>query len=291
MPELPLSPNGRRYGWIRRPRRFRTLGVASIPRLSTVPPPPTDLHLEQYLGAVKDQGDLGACTAFAGSEDREAIAAQYEKKRVTLSPLFLYYLERQLDGTLKEGDCGSTGETSCEVLNQFGICAEQEDSYNPNDYQAPPTTQQLKDALTYKAGAYHSILALDDIKTCINSGYRTRIGMAVYESFENTGSDGLVPIPNTNSEQILGGHETLVWGYDDTIRIPGASMLGALRVRNSWGASWGLGGDYWLSYQLADPESVLQPDYKVQHLGGPWLANPITNASRIAPRNAFEVQE
>jgi C1A family cysteine protease len=222
------------------------------------------------MQATKDQGQEGSCTAHAGTEDREAIAAQYEGRIVKLSPQFLYYIERQLDGTLDQGDCGSTGETSCKAINQFGVCQESGDPYNVANLSVAPTAAQLQDALSFKAGAYHSLFTTQDVKLCINSGYRVRIGMDVYQSFEDIKSDGLMPIPNASKEQLLGGHEILIFAYDDTVKCPGAQAPGAVRVRNSWGTGWGLGGDFWMPYELLAVNSIVQPDLKIQHLGPAW---------------------
>lgn len=274
MPELPLSPHRRRYGWHREAIDHRAFGLASVPGLKAAPPPPVDLHLEQWMQPVKDQTTLGACTAFTGAADREAIAAQYEGKTVTLSPIFLYYIERMMDGTLKEGDCGSTGQTSCEALQKCGICPEINDPYEPAYFMRAPTPFQLNDAAAFKAGAYHSIFAIEDIKTCINSGYRVRVGMDVYESFEDTKSDGLVSVPDIGREKLLDGHEVLCWGYDDTVKCPHAEGPGAFRFRNSWGPGWGLKGDFWLPYELLSRDSIVSPDAKIQHLGPPWVPRP-----------------
>src|ERR1035437_574820 len=177
---LPLRSSGRRYGYLRVPRKASDYGMSSIPGLKFAPLPPSDRHLAQFMQAVKDQTTLGACTAFTGTEDREALAAQYENRKVVLSPLFLYRIERQLDGSLNNGDCGSSGQSSCVALQQFGDCLEPEAPYDPNNFEFTPTPIQLTDAVPYKAGAYHSIFTLQDMKTCIISGYRVRVGMNVY---------------------------------------------------------------------------------------------------------------
>jgi C1A family cysteine protease len=228
------------------------------------------MHLSMYMQGVKDQGQLGACTAFTGSEDLEALEAQYFNGKVILSPMFLYYIERQLNGTLAQGDCGSNGETSCQAIEQFGICLETEDAYSPSNFQVAPTAAQLQEAMSYRAGAWHTISNLQDLMTCINSGYRVRMGMDVYQSFEDIGADGLMPIPNPQTEQMLGGHETLIYGYDSSVKCPGANAAGAFRVRNSWGINFGVSGDYWAPFELMTPDSVIQPDFKIQHFGGPW---------------------
>jgi C1A family cysteine protease len=218
---------------------------------------PAFVDLEAYCGPVKDQGQLGACTAFAGCGNREYLARKFENKQPILSPLFLYYQERFLDGTLGQ-DAGSTGRTDCKAMNQFGICPEVSDAYNPASFNVAPTLAQLQAADEFKAGAYHALNNVDDMKACIASYYPVLIGFAVYQSFEEIKSDGVMPMPAA-SETMLGGHETLVIGYDDS--------RGQFKVRNSWGLSWGSQGNFFMGYDVA---AKLIWDRWIQHLGKPW---------------------
>ncbi len=273
MIELPISPAGHKYGWIPTPRLPNELGIASVPGLKLENPPAHDYHLAEFMQSVKDQTTLGGCTAFAGAADREALAAQYQHKIVTLAPLFLYYIERKINGSLDQGDAGSDGQTSCMALAEVGICTESNDPYVPANFQIPPTEAQIAEAANWKAGAHHSLFSVQDVKLCINSGYRVRIGMSVFESFENDiSSNGLMRVPNTKTEALLGGHEILIYAYDNSIKCPGAHSSGAVLVRNSWGASWGLKGDFWMAQELLVADSVVGPDLKMQHLGSAWKA-------------------
>lgn len=258
---LPLSPAGRRYGALPVKRNHLDYGVASVPNLATALPPSVDL--EPDCGPVKNQGDLGACTAFAGTGMREFLARRYQARQPILSPMFLYYKERELDGDLGEGDSGSTGRTCCRVLASVGVCVESDDPYAPSDYQTPPTDAQVADALAYKGGSYHSISNVQDMKSCLASGYANIIGFTVYSSFESIGPDGIMPVPNKTAESILGGHEVLVIGYDDSRQ--------AFKVRNSWGSDWGASGNFWMGYALAADPDILMDSF-IFHLGKPWGA-------------------
>ena len=258
MISLPLSPNGRRYGYRKSPVDHRDYGISRA--LSHVSIRPGQVDLESFCGPVKDQGQLGACTAFAGCGNREYLARKFGHWQPVFSPLFLYYMERKEDGTLPD-DAGSDGRTSCRVMAKYGICTESEDIYDPVKFNTAPTPEQLDEAALRKAGAYHRINSVDDMKSCLASDYPILIGFAVYESFEKIGSDGLMPAPNKDHEQMLGGHETLVIGYDDAKR--------AFKVRNSWGADWGDKGNFWMPYTVAADASVLW-DAWMQHLGPAW---------------------
>ena len=57
---------------------------------------------------------------------------------------------------------------------------------------------------------------------------------------------GVLPKPDTQ----VGGHAIVAYGWDQR----------GLRLRNSWGADWGVGGDCWM------------PEYLVPHLNGAWKA-------------------
>ena len=258
---LPVSPAGRRYGYIRTSEFHKPLAVR-FPGRAAIPP---SADLSSWCGPVKDQGDLGACTAFAGSGNREYLARKFEGRTPIFSPKFLYYQERALDGSLNEGDCGSTGHSSVYVMNQTGICLESSDAYDPATFQDAPTPAELSEAGANKAGAYHLLsVPAADLKSCIASGYPALVGFTVYDSFESdaTAQSGVMPVPNKATEQVLGGHEVLFIGFDDSKQ--------AFMVRNSWGTAWGQGGNFWFPYQCAGDSDVLT-DAWIQHLGRPWV--------------------
>jgi C1A family cysteine protease len=61
----------------------------------------------------------------------------------------------------------------------------------------------------------------------------------------------MIPIPNPKKEQLLGGHEMCLIGYDDTKKL--------FTVMNSWGSSWGAGGLCFIPFDyLADPNLGMQ---------------------------------
>lgn len=264
MPPLPLSPAGRRYGYLRGRPDHRDFGIAHGQFERAVKSAMSNLAL---MGPVLDQGQEGSCTAHSGAGDREFLHWKELNRRGLFtgigaeglySPSFLYYKERELDGTLDQGDCGSFGRTSCAALRQFGCALRSDMPYVAGDFSTAPTPQQLAYALKWATGQYHQLALVADMKACLASGYNFRIGFTVYESFESIGSDGLWT-PST-SENVLGGHEVLAIGYDDTVNG------GSFQVRNSWGAGWGQQGNFWMRYQDAADSNILM-DAWIQHLG------------------------
>src|SRR4029077_6167669 len=150
---LPLSPSGRRFGYIRNPPDHRDFGLSSLalPQVA----PPSSFSLLEFLGDVKDQGDEGSCTAHAGTRKLEFLFRKYKSQSLRFSPAFLYYQSRLLDGSTTFDDEGSTGRSSCKAMSQFGVCLESDLPYIPGQYSIPPTPAQVTAALAYKSGAYH----------------------------------------------------------------------------------------------------------------------------------------
>ena len=264
---LPLSPNGRRYGALKSRPDPRDYGMASLSLPKAIP---SVIDLTEWCGPVRDQGDLGACTAFAGTAMTEFLWRRYKDQELVFSPLYLYYQERALDGNRNEGDTGSTGRTCVKALNQFGVCLEAADPYDSTAFANPPTSGESQQALLYRSGAYHAISNVQDMKVCLASGYAFIAGFKVYESFESdaVARSGSMPVPNQRTESLLGGHEVCFVGYDDSVECPGAT-LGAFKVQNSWGIAWGQAGFFWFPYHCAADPTILI-DAFIQHFGHPW---------------------
>jgi hypothetical protein len=261
---LPLSPAGRRYGYKKDVPDFRDLGVGRAPLQQATASSSSNLEL---MGVVLDQGDEGSCTAHAAAADREFLHWKEIARRGgtvaptadgMYSPSFIYYLERQTDGSLDQGDCGSFGRTSCATLNKFGCALRLDMPYMAGDFGTAPTPAQLVGALKFATGQYHRLATVDDMKSCIASGYNFRIGFTVYGSFEGINVTGIWS--PSKKESVLGGHEVLAIGYDDNVN--GGSFL----VRNSWGADWGNEGNFYMRYVDAADTDILQDCY-IQHLG------------------------
>jgi len=99
----------------------------------------------------------------------------------------------------------------------------------------------LRDAVPYRIKAAHRVTGPQLLKAALAEGQCVTIGMTVYQSMESdaVASTGMVPMPSAHDKP-LGGHAVLVVGYDDA--------KGCYIVRNSWGASWGDQGYFYLPY-------------------------------------------
>lgn len=249
---------------------------------------PARAMLTGAIGPVKDQGASGSCTGHGSSSMGERLYRYVKNLTPIFDPLYTYYLERQTEGTLDQGDCGAQVVTSLSVPDcnpgggGFGWCPKADNStvVDPTLVNVAPTPLQIQQAKQFPGGAYHNLgNVIANIKSCVISNYSFVIGIAVYQSFEddNTTNTGLVPYPNLDAEQALGGHE-LHCGllYDDTIQCPNSPNPGAVLCQNSWGTGWGttcpIGGQRgfcWLSYDyILNP--ILTSDVRMGHLGRAW---------------------
>jgi C1A family cysteine protease len=267
---MPLTPKLRKgLGRIRDtwdPREPPPL--TSISHLGVSAPLPAKVDVFAHADPpVRDQKDLGACSAFALCTFREWLALQfpqYSSPFQVLSPLFAYYQERKADGDIAQ-DGGSMLRTSCRVVTSIGICPETEDPYDPSQFAssvANDSSQAIQLAVQFKAGAYHRIPDVATIKSVLASNYPALLGFTVYPSFEEIGSDGIMPMPVR--EKDIGGHAVCIRGYDDSIN--GGSFF----IRNSWGEDWGLDGNFYMPYAFLENYDLSQWDSAVAHLGPKW---------------------
>ncbi len=227
---------------------------------------PASVSLLPWMGAVKNQLSLGACTAFAGSEMREYLSKRFVGTMVPLSPLFLYFVERQIDGDISE-DVGSSIATTVKALHEYGICPETDDPYVVANFAKIPTQQDYSDAKKYVTGDQYRLANITDMQNTLNNGFVFELGFLVYSSFESdaTAATGIMTMP-AKSEQLLGGHAVCCWGYSNTFAFPGTSLKGALMCRNSWGA-WGNAGNFYMPYAYVDH---YVSDCHMAHLGTSW---------------------
>ena len=187
---------------------------------------------------VYDQGQLGSCTA-------NALAAAYEycdNNAFLPSRLFIYYNERKLENDIPD-DAGAMLSDGIKTLETYGVCPETILPYDISKFAVKPSSLCYSTALKHKATKCSNIHNdLSSMKNALASGFPFVVGITIYESFESdsVALNGEVPMPNVNTEQMLGGHAVLVCGYDDSKKH--------WIMRNSWGSGWGDKGYFYLPY-------------------------------------------
>ena len=182
---------------------------------------------------VRSQGRRPSCLAFASTAAHEHFA----KRGQYLSVEFLYYqaVER-CPG--KNPDAGTTMLATSEALAHIG---QPDESFWPYSHSqvspwSPPTqtTHLLKVRMSQTSAKFESIVQE------LDQGTPAILGLIITDSFFKPDSSGTVGIKTPDIER--GGHAVLALGHGQD--VDGNQYV---LVRNSWGASWALGGYGWLA--------------------------------------------
>jgi hypothetical protein len=231
-----------------------------------------DHRLSGTEGPVKDQGDVGACTAFAFSSVLDN-SLRRAGQNVTTSPehVWGHYASPTMDdaaaGNLNKGittfqALPYSGKDACELTKDVTDDCGQ--TYNVVPNTAPvdaPLEQRLRaadQAGGHRAVSYEELSVsppnLDELVTVLASGVDIWAAFAIDSSiWENRQMQNFV-IPDWTQPD--GGHSVDLAGY--------RKVNGGLQflVHNSWGSSWGDGGYAWISQAMV--LKWLQDAYKVR---------------------------
>ncbi len=250
---------------------FRKKGVASSaagqPAVYTLASP-----------AVRDQEQIGSCTAFTGSEANEIL--RYYKTGSwpsVLSPLYLYYIERvKVEGYSITSDPGAQMVDIPEALQGWGQCIEADYAYPTNAngtagpsstaYTTAPNSTAINNALSYEIGpgaSNYGMVRQGDtatVKALLLNNIPVMMGFNVYDNSSYTIFEGLnttnytySPLTSTgrlkSGLKMLGGHANVIIGYDNSRK--------AFLMENSWSTNWGNGGYWYLPYSVFQSSKIV----------------------------------
>jgi C1A family cysteine protease len=243
-----------KYGWTPDLPDFNDFKLKQITAPVTVIPDKVDLR--PLCSAVENQQDLGSCTANALAASVEYLLNRDKKAFFDVSRLFIYYNERAMEGNVGQ-DSGAQLRDGIKTMAKYGVCKETLWPYVPQRFTKKPSRVCYAQAKNYHITAYARLNTLNDMLSCLASGFPFVFGFSVYESFESSrvASSGVVQLP-VDGEQQLGGHAVCAVGYDKTVD--------RFIVRNSWGETWGMKGyftmpfDYLTNRDLSDDFWVIK---------------------------------
>lgn len=250
----------RKFGWKPDIPDARDLTFAP-PRFATTVP---HVDLRHLLPTVYDQGQLGSCTgnSIAGAVQYERIRQGLPHNALTPSRLMLYYLERELEGTV-DNDAGAQIRDGIKALAKTGTCFESGPSpwpYDIDKFSVKPPAECYAVAKSDRAVRYTRLnnTRVNDLRGCLAEGNPFVFGFTVYTSFESdaVAKGGVVPMPDFKKEKVLGGHAVLAVGYDD----PTQKFI----VRNSWGNEWGDAGHCYMPYAYLTNSNLADDFWTIQ---------------------------
>lgn len=208
---------------------------AGAPSLEASPIFPIDLRSDSTV--IRDQGNLGACTAFGATELFDFVRKKHKLTNWLPSPLFTYYATRQLTNQTSV-DSGAPVRNALRSTIKSGVTMEKVWPYDIAKFTENPPQEVWDDAEKHQTLEYLKVDDTDknNFVKCLNEGYPFMFGLMLYESFKFTGflSDGKVRIPDKTKEKLLGGHCMLAVGYQ--VDPDGKEYM---IVQNSWGSYWG----------------------------------------------------
>jgi|SRR5215469_17207161 len=202
---------------------------------------PASVDLRSACPPVYDQLSLGSCTANAIGAMDQFVRMKEGIDAFMPSRLFIYYNERDAEGTVGYDSGANLRDGMASIANQ-GVCPETMLPYDVSNFIQTPAENCYLVAKQHEAITYLSVdQQLSDMKHCLLEGYPFVFGFTVFESFESraVASNGVVPMP-TQGEGTVGGHAVMCVGYFDAPKV--------FIVRNSWSDQWGDHGYCYMPY-------------------------------------------
>ena len=195
-----------------------------------------------------DQGSMQSCTANSLVALVEFLLNKRGQLKERLSRLFLFHNQYR-DEPKMDPDYGPTLYSGLHALATYGVCYESLWPYSNNHlaYQRRPPFNTYVNAsrnLDLRKITLKKVPPLLPVIKYVLAIQQQPIvfGMEIYRSFKSsrTEKSGYVQMPRITDDPYMFGHAVLAVGYDDTQQV--------IIFRNSWGPSWGDGGNGYLPY-------------------------------------------
>lgn len=201
------------------------------------------IDLRSEFTPVKDQGEMGACTAFAIVSIYEYILKKNNQIDPDLSERYVYYNVRASQNQEDE-DCGSSYFDIIQTMSSEGVCLEHLCKYDDSKLQEKPSPEAYADGRTRLiTKALNVKTNIDDIRAAIAEGYPVAISLKIGDSFGQSGAFIRRPDP----DEPCGNHAMVICGYSDEDKL--------FIVRNSWNATFGDKGYCYVPYSyIGDPD-------------------------------------
>jgi C1A family cysteine protease len=182
---------------------------------------PTKIDNRGYCSPVKDQGQLGSCTANMAANMYEYMSKRGKSNYVELSRLFIYKTTRWL--LHLTGDTGAYIRSALGALVVYGAPPEEYYPYDVSKFDDTPDVLNAGFAQSFQVTKYFRLdkgipsneQLVSRMKEYLAKGFCLGMGFTVLDSFEEASTNGgYVPYPKP-TESVQGGHAVTIVGYDE----------------------------------------------------------------------------
>ena len=182
---------------------------------------------------ILNQLNLGSCVSHATYVMLYIMSGGV----ITPSRLQLYLCTREMDGSSLSQDTGATIRGAMKAILNYSVCTETIWPYIVSNYSQLSPRLAFTNTYNIKNFVYTAVIQdIPHITQILYNNIPIILGINVYSSFESiiAKKTGIIPMPNTKTEQLLGGHCIVLIGYDNIKKL--------FAFQNSWGTTWGNNG-------------------------------------------------
>ncbi|KAI9208987.1 uncharacterized protein BJ171DRAFT_471313 [Polychytrium aggregatum] len=193
-----------------------------------------DSRSKNWVSSVKNQGQCGSCVSFGSAATVESTFLSQTGNSIEVSEADIFF-------------CLAAGEASCNTGWQTSSAAEAIASKGVVSADCFPYTagdgqdQQCSDSSCQRTGGLTeaSFNSIDEIKHHIMTYGAVLTAFTVYSDFDDQCCTNN-KVYTQQSDKQEGGHAVSIVGWDDNKQ--------AWLCKNSWTASWGTDGFFWIGF-------------------------------------------
>jgi hypothetical protein len=200
---------------------------------------PDKVDLSQFMPEVRNQGGVGSCVGFGVGTAVGSVAIAAKAFTEWESPTWIYNGARAIEGYL-EYDTGCSPRDALDYLIKNGCLLEHFWPYDGTKFDPNlPTEIQKAAAVQYANFTYRRVTdGIEGLTTALADGHCCCIGGPWFYNWYSAPGGTLVPV--TATDNVVGGHETSLYGYD--------LAAGVFFGQNSWGTDWGNKGRFTMPF-------------------------------------------
>ncbi len=227
--------------------------LAQVPLTSELSSPPSyDMSTNSWFPTVGNQGGQGSCAAWAATyycygaveaKDNGWTGSKTGNTAQLLSPAWTYnrVVSRPLGG--------SWMSENFNVIKDWGVSTLATFPYSDSNDINWGSEAAWRNAPLHRGSSIvfleiNGDATINALKALVSIDQPVTFAIDANEFGRNNLNDNIITATEYNSPNTLNHAQTIV-GYDDSKIAPG---VGAFKIVNSWGAGWGNGGYYWITY-------------------------------------------